>query len=294
MPQQGRRLFRKDKIMKTLKTVTTEINDAVEMVKIVEVYEEAAATKMSEIRKETLESRDYYEGLLGLSGEIGADFARVSEGKLKKAAVFVSANAGLYGDIVIRTFFLFLDFIKKETVDVFIVGHVGEELMRRHTPDTPFETFKMPDDAIEAEKFDFIAKSLAGYRDIYVFYPKFKSLVYQETGSVKISSDMLSGISEEIRNQGGGNKALAYLYEPNVEVVSKFFGEEIMMASMEQMFREGQLARFAARLMHLDSAINSLDKKIATFSFEKRKIKKRLNDKRQRSTVTAILSRGGF
>ena len=280
--------------MKTLKTVTTEIKNATEMVKIVEVYEEAAATKMSEIREETLNSRGYYEGLLRLSSEIGADFARVSEGKSKKAAIFVSANAGLYGDIVSRTFFLFLDFIKKETVDIYIVGHVGEDLMRRYAPDIRFEPFKMPDDAIEAEKFDTIAKSLVGYRDIYVFYPKFKSLVYQETGSVKISGDMLAGISDEIKGQGGGNKALAYLYEPNVEVVSAFFGEEIMMASMEQVFREGQLARFAARLMHLDSAVNSLDKKIVNFSFERNKIKKRLADKRQRSTVTAILSRGGY
>jgi hypothetical protein len=45
--------------MKTLRRVQNDIRETTELKKLVEVYEESAATKMQEVRKETLQSRGY-------------------------------------------------------------------------------------------------------------------------------------------------------------------------------------------------------------------------------------------
>ena len=280
--------------MKTLKTVHNEIRETTELKKLVEVYEESAATKMTEIRKETLESRGYYEGLVKVTEEIGADFSAIYEDKANKAAVFVAANAGLYGDVVAKTFYLFLDFIKKESADAFVVGRIGREMMDRNAPDIHYQVFEMPDDAIDQGKFDLIAQRIVGYREIYVFYPKFHSLVYQESVGMKISGDMLSVYQKAIDAKKKVETMLSFIYEPSVAAVSKFFGEEIMMASMEQMFRESQLARFAARPMHLDSAVNDLNRKIESYTFEKHKVKKLMGERRQRMVVNGLMARGVF
>jgi F0F1-type ATP synthase gamma subunit len=229
-----------------------------------------------------------------LSEEIGADFSAISEGKANKAAVFVAANTGLYGDIVAKTFYLFLDFLKKESADAFVVGRIGRDMMERNALGMRYEVLEMPDDFIDQGKFDLLAKQIVGYREIYVFYPKFHSLVYQEAVGMKISGDMLSVYQKAIDQKKTVEKMLKYLYEPSVLAVSKFFGEEIMMSSVEQMFRESQLARFAARLMHLDQAVNDLNKKIDMFTFEKHKTKKWMTEKRQRMVVNGLMARGVF
>lgn len=280
--------------MRSLKVIIKEIRDDEGLKRIVEVYEEIAAATMQKIRTDTLAARDYYQGLIKISQEIGADFAKISEGKTKSAAVYVSANAGLYGDIVKKTFYLFLDYIKKSSVDIYVVGRVGKDLMARTAPAIKYKSFEMPDDVIDAAKFDLIAKNLTGYKDIIIFYGKFDSLVNQSAAASKISGDLLGTYQAAMAAKKDVKRVLNYLYEPDVYTVSKFFGEEILMASVEQMFRESQLAKQASRLMHLDSAINQIDEKIGIQKSQRLKIKKMINDKKQRGIVTGILTREKF
>lgn len=280
--------------MKTFKQITREMADSSGLKKIIEVYEEVAATKMQAIRDETVIARQYYDGLVVVSQQIGADFARISEGKAAKAAVFVSANAGLYGDIVSKTFSLFAGAVQKEEVDIYVVGSVGEDLMRTRMPGRAFKTFAMPDDVIEEAKFDVIARQLTGYKEIEVYYGRFNNLVNQESAVAKISGDLLGTYQTAVGQKKNVKLILHYLYEPDVYEVSRFFGEEIMMAGMEQMFRESQLARYASRLMHLDAAITAIEEKLVAYGLEKLKVKKRLYDKKQRGIVVGILTKGGF
>ena len=83
-----------------------------------EVYEEIAATKMQRIRKTVTASCDYFEGLAKLSEEVALDLDNAFEGKNKFAAVFLSANTGLYGDIVKKVFYTFVSDIKDKDVKV--------------------------------------------------------------------------------------------------------------------------------------------------------------------------------
>jgi F0F1-type ATP synthase gamma subunit len=283
--------------MKTFKKIVNEIKDTTELTHVVEVYEQVAASKMQKIRNDILTSREFFEGLVKLSKDVGADFeGLVSAARgisTTEAAVFVSANAGLYGDIIARTFDLFLQYLDEHKVDAYVVGKVGEEMMRRTAPGKTYRPFEMSDEEIEEQQFNILAKNLAGYERITVFYGRFQSIVSQESQAATISGEILSEYqgNKKATQQMLEGKKLKYLYEPDVAAVSNFFGKEIMTATFEAMLRESQLAKYGSRLMHLDMAINKIEEQLGDQNDQKLKIRKRMQEKKQRASLGGILFR---
>jgi F0F1-type ATP synthase gamma subunit len=276
--------------MKTIKSVISENKDTLELKGLIEVYEELAATKMQKIRAGILASRDFFEGLSRLSDEVGSDFAQVIAGFGKKtAAVFLGANTGLYGEIIDKTFGLFLDFIRQNRADVFVVGELGQELMRQHAPGVRYQLLNLDDDKIDPESFRELVLRILPYRRILVFYGKFKNLAVQLASQTGISGDLLPKSEEDW--QMLRKKRLSYLYEPSLEGVSGVFAKEILTSIFEQTLRESQLARFASRLMRLDQAIENVNLSLAKLNGEKRSLRKKILGKKQNIMISGVMAR---
>jgi len=280
--------------MKTYKQLTEEKKDMQEMRGLVEVYEEIAAKKMQAVREAILSSRAFFEGLAKLSEDVGADFSqflnRVDPGSTHSvtAVVFISANEGLYGDIIERVFQAFLSFIKKDGVDVFVVGRVGAELMDSYAKGISYKKMEIGDDKIDEEEFSQVAKQLLPYKNIVVFYGRFQSIVNQEASSMTISGEMLQRLVPEYEDV---TKHMRYLYEPTLVDISNIFGNEIMASTLEASVRESQLAKFASRMMNLDVAMERIDEHLIKVGFERLKIHKRSLDKKQRQIISGVVVR---
>jgi F0F1-type ATP synthase gamma subunit len=276
--------------MKTIKVVIKETGEVLELRGVVESYEEIAAMRMQKIRADIINSREYFDGLSQLSKEVGVDYNLVyPEDTTSSAAIYISANAGLYGDIVEKTFFLFLDYLKKNKVTPFVIGKRGAELMRDYCPAVSYYKFELSDDKIEEDKFRQLITQILKYKNIIVFYGRFKNVVNQSPAQTIISGELLKSTELETEEK---KKRLKFLYEPSLLEISKVMGNEILASIFEAMVRESQLAKYASRLMYLDSSIDKIDDELQIFSREKRKIKKRLADRKQRLVVTGVISRG--
>ncbi len=275
--------------MRTYKSVIDEGKDTFELKNIIEVYEETAAIKMQKIREEILMSREYYRSLGKLADEVGSDLQVVAAGAYQDAAVFLSANAGMYGDIIGKTFNLFLDFIKKNLVDLYVVGKEGEEMMRNYAPDFKFITLYLSDDTIEEDALGIVIKRLLEYRKVFLFYGKFQNIATQSAETMRVSPELLP--KTEKNWQELKKKRLDYLYEPSVEAVSAVFAKEILSALMAQVFAEAQLAKFGSRLMFLDESLEKIDDRLADVLIEKRSLKKKLMDRKQNTMISGIMAR---
>ena len=82
-----------------------------------------------------------------------------------------------------------------------------------------------------------------------------------------------------------------YLYEPTEAAVAEVFTKEIAAAVFDQTLKESQLAKFASRLMYLDTAIEKIDEKITGYKLEKAKAQKRAMGKKQAVAFSGIISR---
>lgn len=274
--------------MQTLKNLNQDQKSLVEMKGLVEIYEEIAAGHMQKIRADIVTSREFYDGLAKLSEEVGADFTnlRVVSNK-PTVVVFISANAGMFGDIVNKIFFQFVEFVRGNPYDVLVVGKWGEEMMREFAPDIVHKYVELADDKVDLEVLSHLMYDLFAYGKIIVYYGKFDSVVNQTPTSATISGQMLPAN----RPKKVENKSLRFLYEPTLERISEVFGNEIYASVFEQTLRESQLAKYASRLMHLDSALDRIDDTITDVVGAKRRVRKRLNDKKQLAIAIGFRAR---
>ncbi len=275
--------------MKSLKHLTNESKNLEEIKGLVEVYEELAASNMQKVRSLIMQAREFFENLETLSEEVGSDVDSVLKSGKKTAAVFVSANGGLYGDIIDKTFQLFLEFVKTNQADMYVVGHLGETLMKTLAPGRKFQVFECSDDTIFPEEFDMMLGSLFSYKKIIVFYGKFYNIAVQRPYVSNVSGELLSK-TEYIGDIG--KIRFRYLYEPSLTAVSEAFTGEILSASLDQILRESQLAKHASRLMQLDQTLDTININLEKLKGEKRQLVKKIAGKKQNAMISGIVARG--
>ncbi len=250
--------------MLTERQLTIEKEKLSELRILVETYETIAASSMRKIRSSVLTNRAFHEGLNRLFLEIKLAHhekrIRLLRGKNlgatisfsaiprngKTVYVLLSANTGLYGDIIARTFDLFSRKPKDSMTEIVIIGKIGKSLFESRFPGVHYTYFDFPDTHILQEDLKKITNHLSQYETVIAFHGSFKSFPAQIPVSTNVSGEVLPPAT--------GEKPGRYLFEPTLERVTFFFETEIFASLLEQVFYESRLAKLASRLTLLDRA----------------------------------------
>lgn len=270
--------------MKSLKYIISDIKSTSEIKGLMEVYEEIAAAKMQRIRKTVTASCDYFEGLAKLSEEVALDLDNAFEGKNKFAAVFLSANTGLYGDLIDKILVSFVDFVKENNLDAYIVGKLGATLIKSYAPEVKFSELNIDGDKedIDEAELENTLQFLSGYSKIYIFHGRFESIARQDSLSSTISGPDIQKYGIDGKDEKEiAKKRLIHIYEPSVEEVGNKFAKEISLSIFDNSIKENQLAKYAARLMHLDFTIDNIDSRLGKLDNEKKRTRKKMEQKKQ-------------
>ena len=262
------------------KRIIQETDTLLGLKSLVDVYEEVAAIRMQRVRRAVLTSRQFL-------AEVSEVFSRVRAAYRKEkivggigrngktVAVFVSANTGLYGDIVDRVFDKFAAFVAGNLPEVVVVGKLGVKMMADRRLNVLYNYFDFSDEQVEPESFAMVMRYLMQFEKIVVFYGKFKSILVQEVeGTVLSGEDIEKQVAREVE------VAERYLFEPNVVEMARIFEGEILASVFEQALHESQLAKFASRMLNLDRAIVNIDRRLMEVGREQRKLRhKEINSK---------------
>lgn len=257
---------------------------------LVEVYEEVAASRMQKVRGAVIQSRYFLEGLLDVFGKIKSSYTgqlktrslRPRNGKT--VAVFVSANAGLYGDIVERIFGLFSDYVQREKPDVVVMGKLGVKMMTEKLPRILYNYYDFSDDEIDQESLQMVMRYLVQYEKVLVFYGKFRTILTQDPVVTSVTGDAL--VAQESRKVA--TVEVKYLFEPSVGDVARIFEGEILASIFEQTLHESQLAKFASRLMALDASVDKIEDRWEDIGRELRRVERREINNKQLSTISGM------
>ncbi len=274
--------------MASKRQLETEKMGLVEIKSLVEAYEEIAARKMQKVRVAVLTAREFLGGLSEIFGEVKFNYAKevltVERKKRlgKTVAVWISANAGLYGDIVERSFDLFTEYLAKNQAEVVVVGRLGTKMMADRLPKMLYNYYDLEDDRVEVDDLVLIMRYLLQYQKIVVFYGQFKGLVNQVPVATSVSGD------EIYQGSQGGQGKHQYLFEPKIADVLEFFEGQMLSTMFEQTVHESQLAKFASRLMSLDSAVENIERKVARLNQEGMRLKHRSDGRKQLSRIAGV------
>ncbi len=259
---------------------------------LVEVYVEVAATRMQKVRGAVLQSRQFLQGLLEVFAKVKSAYQ--ADGKLgfstrpknnKTVAVFVSANAGLYGDIIDKIFEAFSGYVIKYKPDMVVLGKFGLKMVTDKLPGQLYNYYDFSDEDVETDGLEMVMRYLIQYEKIVVFYGQFKTILTQEAVATSVSGDAVEA-EKAVETVDGKKVVRQYLFEPSVKDIAKVFEGEILASIFEQTLHEAQLAKFASRMLALDKSIEEIDKKMGGLYLDSVRLRHKTANKKQLATLS--------
>jgi len=283
--------------------VKTEIKQLEALYSITRSYGEIASSRMVTSRKQVLLDRDYVGKIDEIFRQVLISYRREilekskkrkyeKEDRItflshngKKVAVFFSANAGFYGEIVKKTFqAMLVDLKKHPDTEVTIVGRSGVGYYKQYYPNKQYTYFDMADYGFDEENLSKIMAHLVQYEQIKVYYGMYKSVASQ----VPNVFDLSASFGGETEKKGKEEEEYKYLFEPSLADILKFFETETLTSIFDQLVREGQLAKFASRIMAMDMASGSIGKTYIKAKQKKLMLEHRLKNSKQLNTLSAL------
>ncbi len=281
------------------------INEEIEQTKLLDEvtqsYAFISSMRMKKIRKSVINARDFLESINIIFSEVLYSYkkeisklARKSKNKNKitflshngrTVCVFLSANAKFYGDIIPKTFDLFINDVRNNDVEATVIGKYGLLLFKQNEPKRDITYFDFPDSGIDTKLIQFLISHLVQYDEVRFYYPKFKNVVTQEPSVYSISSGTILQ-SDNYRKA----EHYSYLFEPDLESILMFFEKEIFGSTFQQTIIESQLSKFAARLVAMDQANQRTKERARELEFERLRLAHNLFNRKQTQTISSISS----
>ena len=287
--------------MITKKILEEEIENLMGLSDMVRAYEEIAAGRIKQSRDSVLLNRTYMAEINEIFEEVIFSYKKQIEALMKAKKiknpqefsfinknrrtlfVLISANTGLYGSIVKRTFDLFVQNSKNKGADLAIIGKLGVSMWKEAKINEKYYYFDFPDQSVNEEVLKKILNFLLSYEKVIVFYGRFQNLVKQDA--------TFSDISGNSHPENAGNtptkERVRFFFEPSLEKILEFFEEQIFASIFEQTIRESQLAKIASRLTTLDSASENIYKELTSVTSQKNRNVHQLQNKKQLQTFSS-------
>jgi ATP synthase F1 gamma subunit len=284
--------------MITKQSINEDLDNLSGLKTMIETYEEIAASRIKKTRDSVLKSRFFVEDLNLVFSEVKMSYKREIEAIMKRKRIknpkelsfflkngktlylFISANTGLYGELIGDTFNLFLEQIKKENADIAIIGKLGLNLFLNTKPNKSYRYFDFPDSGIDDILLKNIVNFIITYEKVVVFFGKFQTIVTQKPEMTDISGN----IEESVE----ASPSSKYFFEPSIEKILSFFEQEIFASIFEQTVKESQLAKFAARIVTLDQSTENIKKKLNQTIYQKNKLTHDEGNKKQLQTFSSM------
>lgn len=285
--------------MKDKKKIQQEVGQLGGFLTLTRVYTELASTRMRKTRDNVLQNRQFLASINDVFTDVRVSYARevLQLGKRKTdnsgnitflshngktVAMFLSANTGLYGDIIDNTFRLFLKELKDNPeMEVTLVGKLGYQYFTNQMAGRPFTYFDLSDVAIAHDQLSDIIKHLVQYEEIRVYYPAYQSAVSQKASRYSISAET------PIAELSARDEKSVYIFEPNLKEILIFFEKEIFASLLDQTIRESQLAKFAARIMALDRAGENIKEELKKLNLLASRVRHVTQNKKQNDSLVS-------
>ena len=257
-------------------------------------FKQIAGADVRKIRVKVLQNRDYLAGIAQLyrvvefsyKKQLAKDkFAALAWPKKEKsglAMAFLSANTGLYGPIVKRTFDLFIkDLESNKEAKAVIVGRIGQRLLKGVGIEN-YTYFDFPDRNFTYEQAKKMTDFLANFSRVRIYHGFFENTSHQ-VGTV---TDISDSIQELLKFEE--ERKVRWIFEPSLFEIVDFFEGEIFTSLFIQALYEGRLAKSASRMVMLNQAEENVSGALRKFSWEQRRWHHRLLNRRQLATLAGM------
>jgi len=219
-------------------------------------YSEIAALRIDNIRNSFEQNSLYYEEISQIyhlvkrfanSQNLSTTvLANSSANRFDTLYVAITSNHGFYGPLNSDAVDTMIKDATIPNADRMIIGAMGISYARNISSASPFASMAFSLDNPTSEEIYQFLKLSSGYKRIFIYYPKYISMLKQIIDAVDIthSPDSPSQIPADIK----------YIFEPELSKILIFFEEQIRYLLFVRVLLETNLSRTATRLITMDSA----------------------------------------
>lgn len=264
---------------------------------VTSVYGEIAAMWMKRARDSILDSRQFVSEIQQIFVTVFAAYSqKITQMSFKRrrngitflahngknVAVFISANTGFYGDILRTTFEQFLKDVRETDAEAVIMGKQGLGMYLAEEPNHPYTYFDFSDEHINQAQLLTLVQHLVQYEEVRIYHGKFNTFLNQEPTMDPIAANPYQWMKQTNR------KTIPYIFEPNIESVLMFFEKQVFTSVLEQSVREGQLSKFASRIMVMDRAGENIRQRMKQVKNDQLKASHRINNQKQLNQYASL------
>lgn len=262
------------------------------LVELTGAFEGIASLKISQIRRETLASQQFFADLWNIYKQIRVDelfhFGRLqnTEQVIKKELmILITAEGNFSGDVDRRLINQALSSYTSDKNAIVVIGHHGAvQLVQRGIK---YEhSFKTPERDLNINTAPLMAE-VQKYQSTVVFYPQYKSLMTQEVKQIRLSTAVLERGSQVEKSRDTINEA-TYIFEPSTFAVVSHLENSMMQITLSEVLLESKLAHYASRFKAMSLAKNRGDKNYEEMNSLYHRAKRQEKDERLKETVNSL------
>ena len=291
--------------MINIKSIVNQLEELSGIKDIVGASEEIASMKMRGIRTNVLQSRDLNDELTEIYQEVTVSYKNhilallnnrhfgqkkdsvnlsLKHSNGKTAAVYLSANSGLFAKVLEKTYDEFIVYLSQHAeAEPVIIGEYGKKLFETAFPGRKYVFYPFAEDRSSEEMLKNITTELGLYANVIIFYARFESMAQQTVTTLDVI-----GQGQQLAGEKEGEEPIHYLFEPSLEKILTFFESEIFVGIIQQTVTESELARYASRITVLDMARENINLKLKAVNMERRVVTHRMMNKKQTESLSGI------
>ena len=251
------------------------------------VFESLASNQVAKVKHRAGLGHDFFQMIWKYYTAIRVDpkkrLLNRPETNGRTVFILISAEAGLSGDLDVRTIDAMQKKYSPETTDIIVLGsHGANQLSQREIPYIKFFQTPESDGFINVEPIINIVKDYSG---IVVYYAEYISLGQQEVRTV----DLLSQIQEMGENfEEGVITDDDTIFEPSLNEIALRMEATMMNLALSQTILQSKLAQAASRFNAMTVAEDRASELLGDYKLEFHRAKRSENDKRLREVLVGI------
>lgn len=279
--------------MPTVSELKLELEDATTLKLISQAFTEASAARVQKIKSEFEKNKQFYEEISHLYHLVQVSAKRVHDNETSRKAtgkkdadkkvlsVAYTSNQRFYGNLNLNIMQKFIEDLEKRRTDVAVIGATGRDHMTSIGYSKPYTPIHFTKDNPSTDEVKQFLKTYEEYDTIYVYYPKFMTLVSQTVGITDITqaANETDPIPED---------EVYVLFEPDLSQILDFFMHQVRSLLLLRVVLESDLSRTAARLLTMSSAEERSNDMIKVKKSQLRKIQTSVINARLIETFAAI------
>ena len=271
-------IAKQERSMATIVTLTT-------------AFESLASMRIAQIKTQVLDAQLFFAEIWHIYNQLRVDnlfrFGRQQHDDVIDKALFIAitAEGGFSGDIDQRLIRTMLQDYNPDKHDIIIIGHHGAVQLAQNGVKYK-KYFKLPVKDQNTNIRPLVAE-VRKYRNTYVYYQKYISLMSQEIVKIELSQSVQEQ-GKAVVDKGEFISEENYIFEPSTFAVVAHLERSMLDISLGQTILDSKLAQYASRFRAMTAAKDRSKETAHDLHTEYNRSKRMQSDERLKEIINGM------